>query len=31
MKTKSTQQEILLITGTKFSAREWAEKNVEDK
>lgn len=31
MKTKSTQQEILLITGTKFSTREWAEKNVEDK
>ena len=31
MKTKSTQQEILLMTGTKFSAREWAEKNVEDK
>jgi len=30
MKTKSTQQEILLITGTKFSAREWAEKNVAD-
>ncbi len=31
MKTKSIQQEILLITGTKFSEREWAEKNVEDK
>ena len=31
MKTISTQQEILLMTGTKFSAREWAEKNVEDK
>ena len=31
MKTTSTQQEILLITGNKFSAREWAEKNVEDK
>ena len=31
MKTKSTQQEILLMTGTKFSAREWAEKIVEDK
>lgn len=30
MKTKSTQQEILLITGTRFSAREWAEKIVED-
>jgi len=31
MKTRSTQQEILLITGTKFSARELAEKIVEDK
>lgn len=31
MKTKSTQQEILLVTGTKFSQREWAEKLVEDK
>ncbi len=31
MKTKFTQQEILLITGTKFSEREWAEKIVEDK
>ncbi len=31
MKTISTQQEILLITGTKFSAREWADKNAEDK
>ncbi len=31
MKTIPTQQEILLITGTKFSAREWAEKNTEDK
>jgi len=31
MKLKSIQQEILLITGTKFSAREWAEKNAEDK
>ena len=31
MKTQSIQQEILLITGTKFSSREWAEKNVEDK
>ncbi len=30
MKTKSIQQEILLMTGTKFSARQWAEKNVED-
>ena len=31
MKTQSIQQEILLITGTKFSSREWAEKNVENK
>ncbi len=31
MKTAFTQQEILLITGTKFSAREFAEKFVEDK
>ena len=31
MKTIATQQEILLITGTHFSEREWAEKNVEDK
>ncbi len=31
MKAQSTQQEILLITGTKFSEREWAEKVVEDK
>ena len=31
MKAHSTQQEILLITGTKFSEREWAEKLVEDK
>lgn len=31
MKPQSTQQEILLITGTKFSEREWAEKLVEDK
>jgi len=31
MKTKSLQQEILLLTGTKFSAREWAEKKAEDK
>lgn len=27
MKTNSTQQEILLITGTSFSARQWCEKN----
>ncbi|MGI8952577.1 MAG: hypothetical protein ACR2FN_13455 [Chitinophagaceae bacterium] len=31
MKTKFTQQEILLVTGTKFSQREWAEKNAEEK
>ena len=31
MKTAPIQQEILLMTGTKFSAREWAEKNVEDQ
>ena len=31
MKTIATQQEILLITGTHFSEREWVEKNVEDK
>jgi hypothetical protein len=31
MKTISTQQEILLLTGTKFLEREWAEKLVEDK
>lgn len=31
MKARSTQQEILLLTGTKFSEREWAEKLVEDK
>lgn len=31
METKSTQQEILLLTGTKFSEREWAEKIIEDK
>ncbi len=31
MKKISTQQEILLMTGTGFSAREWAEKNVDDK
>jgi len=27
MKTNSTQQEILLITGTSFSSRQWCEKN----
>ena len=31
MKAQPTQQEILLLTGTKFSEREWAEKLVEDK
>ena len=31
METKSLQQEILLLTGTKFAAREWAEKKAEDK
>ncbi|MDQ6756487.1 MAG: hypothetical protein M3004_06090 [Bacteroidota bacterium] len=29
MKTNSTQQEILLITGTSFSARQWCEKDEE--
>lgn len=29
MKTISTQQEILLITGSNFSAREWAETNAD--
>jgi len=27
MKTNSTQQEILLLTGTTFSKREWCEKH----
>lgn len=27
MKTNSTQQEILLITGTSFSARQWCQKD----
>ena len=27
MKTNSTHQEILLITGTTFSAMQWVEKN----
>ena len=30
MKTQSIQQEILVITGTKFSSREWAEKDSEN-
>ena len=31
MKTKFTQQEILLLTGSRFAQREWAEKNSEEK
>lgn len=31
MKAQTTQQEILLLKGTKFSEKEWAEKIVEDK
>jgi hypothetical protein len=31
MKTNSTQQEILLLTGTTFSKREWAEKIIGQK
>ncbi|MBS1600030.1 MAG: hypothetical protein JST75_17520 [Bacteroidetes bacterium] len=27
MKTISTQQEVLVITGTSFSLRQWTEKN----
>ena len=27
MKTISTQQEVLVITGTSFSRRQWSEKN----
>ena len=27
MKTNSTQQEILLMTGTSFSSRQWCEKD----
>ena len=27
MKTVSTQQEVLLITGTSFSSRQWEEKD----
>ncbi|PWT75445.1 MAG: hypothetical protein C5B59_09000 [Bacteroidetes bacterium] len=30
MKTKSTQQEILLNTRASFSKRRWSEKNPED-
>lgn len=29
MKTQTTQQEILLMTGSKFAAKEWAEKIVD--
>ena len=31
MKTISTQQEILVLTGTSFSRRQWTEKNNYDK
>jgi len=31
MKTNSTQQEILLLTGTTFSKREWSEKTDNKK
>jgi hypothetical protein len=31
MKTKSIQQEILLLTGSHFATKEWAEKNVQEK
>jgi hypothetical protein len=27
MKTKSTQQEILLVTGTSFSSRQWCKND----
>jgi hypothetical protein len=27
MKTKSTQQEVLLLTGTNFSSRQWSTKD----
>jgi hypothetical protein len=30
MKTNFTQQEILLMTGTSFSSRQWCEKNDQD-
>ena len=30
MKTNFAQQEILLMTGTSFSARQWCEKNGQD-
>ncbi len=29
MKTKSTQQEIMLLTGSSFAQKEWIEKNPE--
>jgi len=31
MKTKSTQQEILLFTNTRFSSRQWSEKDEPGK
>ncbi|MBA2249904.1 MAG: hypothetical protein H0W12_06890 [Chitinophagaceae bacterium] len=31
MKTKFTQQEILLITGSNFSSRECSDENIADK
>ena len=31
MKAKSTQQEILLITGTRFSSRQWCKNDAADK
>ena len=30
MKTNFAQQEILLMTGTSFSSRQWCEKNDQD-
>jgi hypothetical protein len=31
MKTNFAQQEILLMTGTSFSSRQWCDKNDQDK
>ncbi|MES1221385.1 MAG: hypothetical protein ABUT20_38145 [Bacteroidota bacterium] len=31
MKTKSTQQEILIVTGTSFSARQWCKNDDSGK
>ena len=31
MKTESTHQEILLVTGTSFSSREWSQKDRDCK